>query len=71
MNTKTWWTMKDLETETSKSRNWLKKNILEVPVYKKEIEEFAHYPINRNDEYRFVGSKMKPFLEDKFKMILG
>lgn len=25
MNTKTWWTMKDLETETSKSRNWLKK----------------------------------------------
>ncbi|MBH4863566.1 DUF771 domain-containing protein, partial [Staphylococcus aureus] len=55
----------------SKSRNWLKKNILEVPVYKKEIEEFAHYPINRNDEYRFVGSKMKQFLEDKFKLILG
>ncbi|EHJ07509.1 DUF771 domain-containing protein [Staphylococcus simiae] len=71
MNTKTWWTMKDLEAETSKSRNWLKANILEVPVFKKEIETFVHYPINNNDEYRFIRSKMKQFLEDKFHMIFG
>lgn len=51
MNIKMWWIMKDFEIEISKLCNWLKKNILEVLVYKKEIEEFVYYLINRNDEY--------------------
>ncbi|MFU0768915.1 DUF771 domain-containing protein [Staphylococcus pasteuri] len=69
--TKTWWTMEDLEYETNRRRPWLKANILEVPKFRKEIEQFAHYPINSNDQYRFVGSKMKQFLEDNFKTIFG
>lgn len=69
--TKTWWTMEDLEYETGRNRYWIKRNILEIPQFKKEIEQFAHYPINNNDQYRFIGSKMKQFLEDNFKKIFG
>ena len=69
--TKTWWTMEDLMNETNKGRKWLKDNILTVPKFRKEIEQFSHYAINKNDEYRFVGSKMKQFLEDNFKVIFG
>ena len=69
--TKTWWSMEDLEHETGRNRNWLKRNILEIPQFKKEIEQFSHYPINNNDQYRFTGSKMKQFLEDNFKVIFG
>lgn len=69
--TKTWWSMEDLEYETGRNRYWIKRNILEIPQFKKEIEQFAHYPINNNDQYRFIGSKMKQFLEDNFKKIFG
>lgn len=69
--TKTWWTMEDLERETDRERRWLKRNILDIPKFRKEIEQFTHYPINSNDQYRFVGSKMKQFLEDNFKTIFG
>ncbi|WP_046466060.1 DUF771 domain-containing protein [Staphylococcus equorum] len=71
MYIKTWWTMKDLEYETSKTRKWLKDNILEIPKYKKEIKQFSHYPIHNNDEYRFVGNKMQQFLEDNFLEIFN
>ena len=71
MYIKTWWTMKDLEYETSKTRKWLKANILDIPKYKKEIEQFSHYPIHNNDEYRFVGNKMQQFLEDNFLEIFN
>ena len=69
--TKTWWSMEDLENETGRRRRWLKDNILYIPAFKEEIKKFGHYPINKNDEYRFVGSKMKQFLEDNFKKIFG
>ncbi|MDH9162104.1 DUF771 domain-containing protein [Staphylococcus succinus] len=71
MTTKTWWDMSDLEIETGYKRDWLKRNILKVPKYKKEIESFSHYPRNRNDEYRFIGSKMQCFLEEKFTEIFS
>lgn len=71
MYVKTWWTMQDLEHETSKTRKWLKDNILTVPKYKKEIETFGHYPIHNNDEYRFIGRKMQQFLEDNFSEIFN
>ena len=63
---KTWWTMEDLMQTTSKSRKWLKDNILQIPRHKQEIEKFAHYPIHNNDEYRFIASKMKNYLEEHF-----
>lgn len=69
--TKTWWSMRDLELETGFKREWLKRNILQNPKYKKEIELFTHYPMNRNDEYRFIGSKMQQFLEEKFTEIFN
>lgn len=47
--TKAWWTMEDLEYETGHNRYWLKRNILEIPQLKKEIEQFSHYLINNND----------------------
>ena len=48
--TKAWWTMEDLEYETGHNRYWLKRNILEIPEFKKEIDQFSHYPINNNDQ---------------------
>lgn len=67
--TKTYWNMEDLMNEVGKGRKWIKDFILNVPKFKSEIEEFAHYPINNNDEYLFVGSKMKNWLEVNFKEI--
>ncbi|CPN54920.1 Uncharacterized protein conserved in bacteria [Staphylococcus aureus] len=61
--------MEDLETETGRNRNWLKSKVLKVPKFKKKIENFAHYPVNNNDQYRFIGSEMRKFLEDNFKEI--
>ncbi|EOC9212519.1 DUF771 domain-containing protein [Staphylococcus pseudintermedius] len=69
MTTKTFWYMDDLIEEVGRGRKWIKDNILNIPKFKKEIEEFSHYPINNNDEYIFVGSKMKNWLEDNFKEI--
>lgn len=69
MYTKTWWSMEDLMNETGRTRNWVKDNILKVPKFRKEIEKFGHYPINSNDQYRFIGSEMRKFLEDNFKEI--
>lgn len=67
--TKVWWSMKDLEEQTGKSRNWLKANILEIPKYKSIIEEFGHYPKHNNDQYCFIGKEMEKFLEDRFHEI--
>ncbi|MCS4487223.1 DUF771 domain-containing protein [Staphylococcus americanisciuri] len=67
--TKTYWDMSDLENEIGKGRSWIKKHIFSIPRFKKEIEAFSHFPINNNDEYMFVGSKMKKWLEDNFKEI--
>lgn len=61
--------MEDLENETGRNRNWLKARVLKVPRFREEIQNFAHYPINNNDQYRFVGSEMRKFLEDNFKEI--
>lgn len=68
---KTWWNMEDLEYATGKKRKWLIDNILKVKSYRKELDKFAHYPINNNDSYRFIASKMHEFLEDNFKKIFG
>ncbi|MEN3089074.1 MAG: hypothetical protein ABC378_04450 [Staphylococcus pseudoxylosus] len=35
----------------------------------KEIENFSHLPKYNNDEYRFVGSKMRQFLENHLKRL--
>lgn len=71
MSEKTWWGMNDLMAHTGKGRKWLKENVLEVPRYKQEIQEFSHYAENNNDRYVFVGSKMKKFLEDNFSRIMN
>ncbi|MEX6053047.1 DUF771 domain-containing protein [Mammaliicoccus sciuri] len=67
---KTWWSMDDLTHHTGKGRKWIKENILEVPRYKEEIQQFAHYAETPQDRYIFVGSKMKAFLEDNFMRIM-
>lgn len=69
MTTKTLWTMEDLENETNYKRDWLKRNVLKP--YREEIEQFGHYPRNRNDEYSFIGRKMKEFIEERFNEIFN
>ncbi|KIX91446.1 hypothetical protein TP70_02205 [Staphylococcus microti] len=66
---KTYWYMDDLMNEVGRGRKWIRDHILEIPRFRKEIEEFSHFPINNNDEYMFVGSKMKKWLEENFKEI--
>lgn len=61
--------MDDLMNEVGRGRKWIRDHILEIPRFRKEIEEFSHFPINNNDEYMFVGSKMKKWLEENFKEI--
>lgn len=67
---KTWWSMDDLMHHTGKGRKWLRENILHVPRYKEEIQQFAHYAETPQDRYVFVGSKMQKFLEDNFIRIM-
>ncbi|MBF7022534.1 DUF771 domain-containing protein [Staphylococcus kloosii] len=69
--TKTWWSMDDLMNESNESRKWIKDNLIKDEEVWKEIESFTHLPKHNNDEYRFVGTKMKRFLEDNFKKLKG
>lgn len=67
--TKTWWSMEDLMNESNESRKWLIDSLIKNAEIWKEIESFAHLPKHNNDEYRFVGTKMKRFLENNFKRL--
>ncbi|PTI41779.1 hypothetical protein BU120_12265 [Staphylococcus xylosus] len=67
--TKTWWSMEDLIYESNESRKWLINNLIKNTEIWKEIENFSHLPKYNNDEYRFVGNKMRQFLENNLKRL--
>ncbi|RIL22681.1 DUF771 domain-containing protein [Staphylococcus gallinarum] len=69
MTTKTWWSMEDLMNESNESRKWIKDNLFKNEDVWKEIESFSYLPKHNNDEYRFVGTKMRNFLENNFKRL--
>lgn len=66
-----WWTLTDLENATKRKRLWLQDNILYVPKFKKELEQFVHYPQYRGDNWLFQATKMAKFLEDNFYKIFN
>lgn len=68
-NCSVYWTMKDLERETKRKRQWLCENILYVPRFKKELENFVHYPNSKGDTWVFHAKKMSQFLENNFYLI--
>ncbi len=69
MTTKTWWSMEDLMNESNESRKWIKDNLFKNEDVWKEIESFSYLPKHNNDEYRFVGTKMRSYLENNFKRL--
>lgn len=69
MTTKTWWSMEDLMNESNESRKWIKDNLFKNEDVWKEIESFSYLPKHNNDEYRFVGAKMRSYLEKNFKRL--
>ncbi len=69
MTTKTWWSMEDLMNESNESRKWIKDNLFKNEDVWKEIESFSYLPKHNNDEYRFVGAKMRSYLENNFKRL--
>lgn len=64
-----WWTMEDLEAHTNMGAQWIKKNILYVPKFKKQLEAFVKYPNSQGEKWRFQAIKMAQFLEDNFRTI--
>lgn len=69
MTTKTWWSMEDLMNESNESRKWIKDNLFKNEDVWKEIESFSYLPKHNNDEYRFIGTKMRSYLENNFKRL--
>lgn len=65
------WSMKQLEERTNRSGLWLRKNILEVPQYKGELQEFVHYPETQGQTWKFGALKMSKWLEENQELIFG
>lgn len=65
------WNMKDLEERTNRSSNWLRKNILEVPEFRKELEEFVLFPRTQGQPWKFGALKMSQWLEENQELIFG
>lgn|SRR5690625_2992050 len=66
----TWWTMKDLEKQVGRKREWIKDNILYPPEFKKILDVknggFVYYPENQGQAWVFQATKMAEFLEEYF-----
>ncbi|WP_436879348.1 DUF771 domain-containing protein [Staphylococcus arlettae] len=69
LSTKTWWNMEDLMNESNESRKWIMNNLIKNKEIWKEIEHFSYLPKHNNDEYRFVGIKMRQYLENNLKRL--
>ncbi|MGW7931854.1 DUF771 domain-containing protein [Staphylococcus xylosus] len=66
MSTDTYWDMATLIKETKWSYKKAKRKLIDNEVIWAEIEPFSHKPQYKNDEYSFVGSKMKEYLINNF-----
>lgn len=64
-----YWSMSDLEDRTNKKQLWLKENILYVPEFKKQLEEFVYYPKSSGEKWSFHAAKMADFLDKNFHKI--
>lgn len=64
-----YWNMKNLEERTGMKQQWLKSNLLYVPKFKQQLEEFSYYPNSQGEKWAFQATKMAQFLEDNFYRI--
>lgn len=65
------WNMKQLEERTNRSGQWLRRNILEVPEFRSELEEFVLFPQKQGQPWKFGALKMSQWLEDNQELIFG
>lgn len=63
------WNMKQLEERTNRSGQWLKKNVLEVPAFKQELEKFVNFPRSKGEPWKFGALRMGRWLEENQHLI--
>lgn len=70
-----YWTMKDLESRTSKKSEWIKENILYNPRFKSTLNSekggFVYYPKSKGQTWTFQATRMAEFLERHFNQIFS
>lgn len=65
-----WWSMDDVLSHISISRKTFTDKILSNSKFKKELEQFIHYPTTKGEKYYFLASKTTDFLENRFPEIM-
>lgn len=65
-----WWSMDDVLSHISISRKTFTDKILSNSKFKKELEQFIHYPTTKGEKYYFLASKTADFLENRFPEIM-
>lgn len=65
------WSMKDLEVRTNRSSQWLRRNILEVPEFREELQGFVYFPKSQGERWKFGALKMSKWLEENQELIFG
>lgn len=65
------WSMKQLEEYTTRSGQWLRENILEVPEFREELQEFVSFPQRQGQPWKFGALKMSRWLEENQELIFG
>lgn len=70
-----YWTMKDLEKRMNKKSQWIQKNLLYPPRFKKILDSqnggFVYYPKASGQAWCFQANKMAQFLDDNFYKIFN
>lgn len=62
--------LKELADHTSRSTQWIKKNILYHPKYQKELVDIVYYPKGSGDTFVIKAKEMFEFLDQEFMNIL-
>ncbi len=68
-----YWSMKDLEMRINRKQEWIKRNILLNPKFKKKLDVdyggFVFYPDRPGQAWSFQANEMAKFLDDNFRSI--
>lgn len=61
--------LSDIAKHINRSERWIKDNILFQQRFKKELENFVHYPTSQGEQWYFNAAPMYQWLDKNFKAI--
>ncbi|MFJ7735613.1 DUF771 domain-containing protein [Lysinibacillus sp. NPDC097287] len=68
-----YWSMQDLQDHVNRKQDWIKENILYIPIFKQELDAslggFVFYPYKKGQPCSFHAKRMMKFLDENFSAI--